>query len=150
MLTRGTAQQNARFRIACARKFPIKGWHILTDTNTVVFCGKQLHQQTLPGGTKQRGITQRDDIREFLDAESMVAVRPVQVPLTRSAVKQMQEDTRGVTPEEHAWVRSTLGMLAYYADQTVWDMAAEVNMLAQQAAAPPLPAGTTNVSLHEQ
>ena len=130
---RGRVADNAKFRQMCTGRFPIKGWHILTITNPVRYNGVD-YLKKIEGGQAYYGLTQKNDIRDFLDEHGYKIVRPVSSPMGN--IKDLIADTRGVTPTEHAWIRSTLGMLSYFADKTVFDMAAEVNMISQYAANP--------------
>ena len=45
--------------------------------------------------------------------------------------KELLGYTRSVTVQEHKWYRSVIGMMCYYAVQTRWDIAFQVNSAAQ-------------------
>ena len=50
--------------------------------------------------------------------------------------KELHSDSRGVTAEEHHWIRSCIGTLSYFADHTKYEMSAAVNIIAQTVSAP--------------
>ena len=50
--------------------------------------------------------------------------------------KELYSDDRGVTEEEHAWLRSVVGSLSYYAEKTMYMIAAEVSIISQHLAKP--------------
>ena len=137
MLMRGGKKQNKKFMQECDKatggKFPIKGWHTVTDTSSVEYCGKEILRKTVDGQVYY-GITQRKEIREFLDAHGFIGVKTVVCPMMDR--KELNSDSRGVTEEEHAWLRSVIGSLSYYAEHSVWDMCAEVNMISQHMSKP--------------
>ena len=100
----------------CSIRFPVKGWHRLTEDNSVVWCGVQ-YMMRKQGNTVQYGITQRDEIKEFLDMHGYTGVQQVLAPM--QGRKELYSDDRGVTAEEHAWLRSVIGSLSYYAEKTM-------------------------------
>ena len=59
----------------------------------------------------------------------MWGCRTVQAPMPDK--EELLGDTRSVTVQEHKWYRSVIGMMCYYAVQTGWDIAFEVNRAAQ-------------------
>ena len=106
---------------------------MLSHTNPVKFCGTTYLKKYV-NGVPTYGITQMDDIKAFLDAHNFVGVRPVAEPMANR--KELYGDSRGVTPEEHQWIRSCVGTLSYFADHTKYEMSAAVNIIAQTIASP--------------
>ena len=43
---------------------------------------------------------------------------------------EMLDDMQSVTAQEHKWIRSNVGSMGYYAVQTRWDVAYEINRIA--------------------
>ena len=130
---RGSPEANSVFKAQCEKQYPIKGWHVLRVDNPVKFCGTTYYKK-YEGGAAKYGISQQDDMRYFLDEYGFTGVRPVPEPMCSR--KELHSDSRGVTPEEHHWIRSVIGSLLYYADHTKYEMSAAVNIIAQTVASP--------------
>ena len=54
---------------------------------------------------------------------------PVSAPMADRS--ELYSDQRGVTDDEWGWIRSVVGSLSYYAESTVYWIAAEVNIISQ-------------------
>ena len=78
--------------------------------------------------------TQEADIRAWLIEEDMTlwGCRTVQAPIHDK--DEMVDDMRSVTAQEHKWIRSN--SMGYYAVQTRWDIAYEINRIAQMLESP--------------
>ena len=66
----------------------------------------------------------------------MWGCRTAQAPMPDK--DEMLDDMRPVTPQEHKWIRSNVGSMGYYmyAVQTRWDIAYEINRIAQMLESP--------------
>ena len=133
MAVRGLPQNNLWFKKQCEKQYPIKGWHVLSATNPVKFCGTTYYKKYVDG-VPTYGLSQQDDIKAFLEESGFTGVRSVAEPMVNR--KELHSDSRGVTAEEHHWIRSCIGTLSYFADHTKYEMSAAVNIIAQTVSAP--------------
>ena len=64
----------------------------------------------------------------------MWGCRTVQAPIP--AKDEMLDAMRSVASQEHKWIRSNVGSMGYYAVQMRWDIAYEINRIAQMLESP--------------
>ena len=99
-----------------------------------MFCSKLIQKQIDCDGVTWYSTTQEADIRAWLIEEDMWGCRTVQAPMPDK--DEMLDDMRSVTAQEHKWIRSNVGSMGYYAVQTRWDIAYEINRIAQMLESP--------------
>jgi hypothetical protein len=129
LMTRGHRKHTEQFWNDILKVFPIKHWDIVTVGHPKIFCSKLIQMMIDEDGLQWYSMTQEADIQQFLIDENMFDCRPVLSPMPDK--EELYSDTRGVSEKEHKWIRSTVGSMSYFACETRWDIAYEVNRVVQ-------------------
>ena len=133
MLIRGERNQIKIFWDTVKTDYPVKSWDYIEIGQPMTFLAMQIGKEIV-NNTVYYTISQAADILQFLTDEGMGTVTPASAPMPDR--NELTSNRAGVTKAEHKWIRSCVGSLQYFATHTRYDIAYEVNRVAQTIAEP--------------
>ena len=134
IITRGSREATNQFWNNMEKRWTLKSWGYISPDSPRTFCSKKISVEKKPDGIRWYSITQEDDIRQWLVDMGVTGMRPVSTPMTSR--EELYSNTILLGPEDASKAQSILGSLQYYAKETRYDIAAAVNIIAQQMKEP--------------
>ena len=133
VLIRGERNQIKLFWDTVKTDYPVKSWDYIEIGQPMTFLAMQIGKEIV-NNTVYYTISQAANILQFLTDEGMGTVTPASAPMPDR--NELTSNRAGVTKAEHKWIRSCVGSLQYFATHTRYDIAYELNRVAQTIAEP--------------
>ena len=133
LISRGRRSVQEKIYRQLRLKFAIKEPKYVTEQTPVTFLSVQIGLERV-NGYLWYTVSQSHDLKQFLDDEHFVNIRPVTAPMPDK--KMIGKDTTKVNAEKHKLYRSWIGSLQYFAMWTRYDVAYPLSRLAQSLSAP--------------
>ena len=131
-ITRGSRLAAREFWEKVDHKFRVKTWSVLENGESRLYTGINI-SKVVRNGKEYYTMDQTDDIKSFLSDYDMLNTRVVSAPMPYKS--EIVSDNTPLSKQEHARYRAMVGSLTWYTNLR-WDIAYEVNRLAQCLAAP--------------
>ena len=133
IIVRGKRRNSEEFWRQCGKRFEIRSWGFIEVDKPRTYTGMKICKERRNGRVWYT-IDQQDDIEDFLERYGKTGMRPSSAPMPYK--DEMYSDETNLGADEARLYGEIVGALVYYADSTVWQMACEVNKLAQKLKTP--------------